>query len=111
MGYHQDVQVTTGFNDGYYYTKVDDPAQTIDQVFCAGMKYSIAYFFFIPNIQPKLLAMNIRQGGSGQTNSQSMYAIAKSEFVLDSAYQGTYLSAIRNNKKHMFLTLIGGGKK
>ncbi|MEJ1731395.1 hypothetical protein SMA90_34235, partial [Escherichia coli] len=81
VGYHENVQVTTGGTDGEYYEKVEDPAQTIDQVFCA--------------------ALNIRQGGSGNTNAASLYGIPKSEFILDSAYQGTYLAAIRNNKRHI----------
>jgi len=90
VGYHQDCQVTTGRCNQYgMYQSVDDPDQIIDQVFCA--------------------ALNVRQGPSGKTNSNSRHIISKSKFVLDSAYQGTYLAACFNKKRHLVLTLIGGG--
>jgi hypothetical protein len=67
---------------------VDDPKQVVDQVFCA--------------------ALNIGQGMSGMTNKRVSHSQEKCQFILDSDYEATYLSAIKHKRKHLVLTLIGG---
>lgn len=69
----------------------NDPSQRqmIDQVFCA--------------------ALNISQGQSGYNNRGYDRTGELRSFLLDVAYSGTYLAAIRNRRKKVFLTLIGGG--
>eukprot|EP01087_Luapelamoeba_hula_P015350 TRINITY_DN4576_c0_g2_i1.p1 TRINITY_DN4576_c0_g2~~TRINITY_DN4576_c0_g2_i1.p1 ORF type:complete len:426 (+),score=49.23 TRINITY_DN4576_c0_g2_i1:23-1279(+) len=89
VGYHKNVQVTTGHNTRAGFESVDDPEQIIDQVFCA--------------------AANMSQGMSGMRNSCVPGGKDKASFILDSAYQGTYLAAIKNRRSHIALTLIGGG--
>jgi len=91
VGYHKDVQVTFGSrnkSDGTI-ELVNDDKQIIDQVFCA--------------------ALNIGKDNTGYKNSQKKSAERKGKFILQSMYEGTYLSAIKNSKKKLFLTLIGGG--
>jgi len=89
VGYHKNVQVTFGSRDKLKFLKLHDPNQIIDQVFCA--------------------AMNVGQGTSGWQNSQSTQARQKASFILKAAYDGTYLTAIDNDRKNIFLTSIGGG--
>jgi len=88
IGHHKDVQVTTGHRS-LGFERVIDPEQIIDQVFCA--------------------AVNIAQGASGRKNIKHPYCKEKCQFILEAAYTGTYLAAIKNERKHIFLTLIGGG--
>lgn len=88
IGYHKDCQVTTG-HDRQGTEVVADPKQLVDQVFCA--------------------AMNTGQGFSGMVNGSSPNSKARCKLVLDTAYEGTYLGAIANGRKHVVLTLIGGG--
>lgn len=52
--------------------------------------------------------MNIGQGMSGMYNKQARDSRAKCQFILDSDYEATYLSAIKHKREHLFLTLIGG---
>jgi hypothetical protein len=91
--YHQDVQVTTGHrrkvDDQEILELVDSPKQRIDQIFCA--------------------AVNLHQGKTGIENKQASGSEDKSRMVLDAAYVGTYLSAMKYNRSHIVLTLIGGG--
>jgi len=61
----------------------------VDQVFCA--------------------AVNISQGISGMKNMRQPNVEQKCQFILTSAYYGTYMSAILHRRKKLFLTLIGGG--
>jgi len=90
VGYHKEIEITTGNCVGRNSFKVcKDKNQLIDQVFCA--------------------AMNMSQGSSGSYNRQLDPQKKKCRFVLDSAYQGTYLSAIKYKREKIFLTLIGGG--
>lgn len=88
VGYHHNVQVTTGHRHRGF-DVVDDPKQVVDQVFCA--------------------ALNIGQGMSGMTNKRVSHSQEKCQFILDSDYEATYLSAIKHKRKHLVLTLIGGG--
>jgi len=88
VGYHKDVQVTSGHRTPSF-VEVVKHDQTIDQVFCA--------------------AVNIGQGDSGGDNIKATDAIEKCRFALDVSYEGAYLTAITNNKAHLILTLIGGG--
>jgi len=89
IGYHKDQQVTTGPSTKQGFVTLHDPAQKIDQVLCA--------------------ALNVSQGYSGMRNAHTKGVREKCKFILDLAYEGTYLSAIANNRKTIFLTLIGGG--
>jgi len=88
IGYHRDVQVTTGHRS-LGFERVIDPEQIIDQVFSA--------------------AVNIAQGASGRKNTKHPNYKEKCQFILEAAYTGTYLAAIKNKRKCIFLTLIGGG--
>jgi len=89
IGYHQDIQVAFAGVDGGDIRKFVDHEQVIDQVFCA--------------------AVNVAQGKSGAANAAAEGAEDKVRFVLDSAYEGTYLAARTHNREKIFLTLIGGG--
>jgi len=89
IGYHHNTQVTTGHREGEYLEAIKDPEQLVDQVFCA--------------------AMNVGQGESGIRNSTGPGSVQKMRFILDSGYAATYLSAIKHKRKHLVLTLIGGG--
>ncbi len=80
-------QVTTGHRHRGF-DVVDDPKQVVDQVFCA--------------------ALNIGQGMSGMANKRVSQSQEKCQFILDSDYEATYLSAIKHKRKHLVLTLIGG---
>jgi hypothetical protein len=82
------MQVTTGHRSRGFEV-VHDPAQVVDQVFCA--------------------AMNIGQGMSGAVNKRVPQSSEKCQFILDTDYEATYLSAIKHQRRHLFLTLIGGG--
>jgi len=42
-------------------------------------------------------------------NTAAPNSDVKCRFVLDCAYQGTYLEAIANKRSKIFLTLVGGG--
>jgi hypothetical protein len=79
--------VTTGHRHRGF-DVVDDPKQVVDQVFCA--------------------ALNIGQGMSGMANKRVSQSQEKCQFILDSDYEATYLSAIKHKRKHLVLTLIGG---
>lgn len=54
-------------------------------------------------------AMNLDQGRSGETNARLESNGVKAKLLLEAAYMGTYLAAIRHGCKKVFLTLIGGG--
>jgi len=88
VGYHEGAQVTTGHRSQTL-ERVTDPSQSVDQVFCA--------------------AMNLSQGPTGMKNSMVKDHLVKAQFVLEAMYTGTYLSALIHKKKHLFLTLVGGG--
>uniref|UniRef100_A0A6B2L6C0 Macro domain-containing protein n=1 Tax=Arcella intermedia TaxID=1963864 RepID=A0A6B2L6C0_9EUKA len=87
--YHKNQQVVTGHRNGALLEKCTDPQQKVDQVMCA--------------------AVNIFQGKSGSTNAHQVNIEDKCQLVLDMAYQGTYLCALNNGRKKIFLTLVGGG--
>jgi len=94
--YHKEAQVTTGHRtklknvkDGDTLDIVQNPKLLIDQVMCA--------------------AVNIGQGRTGIDNKKIYQSETKCRFVLDLAYQGTYLNAINNHRSQIFLTLVGGG--
>lgn len=84
IGYQCNTQVT--FNESKNLLNYD---QRIDQVFTA--------------------ALNVAQGMSGKENRIMENSALKAQFLLHSGYEGTYLSAIYNNRKKLYLTLIGGG--
>jgi hypothetical protein len=84
IGLHEGCEVTTG----YGVSPVTKP-QKVDQCFTA--------------------AMNMAQGSSGLKNKSSPDGELKSQFVLDAAYHGTYMTAIQHEHKQLFLTMIGGG--
>lgn len=54
-------------------------------------------------------AMNLGQGSSGEKNLELEGNGVKAKLLLEAAYKGTYLAAIRHNCPKIFLTLIGGG--
>jgi len=87
--YHKDCQVITGYRDHQGYEKVKDPAQLVDQCICG--------------------AINISQGSSGTYNATTLDIQTKCLFALELAYNGTYLEAIQNKKRKIFLTMLGGG--
>jgi len=89
IGYHKNAQVTSGHKVNGQFLRVDDSNQVVDQVFCA--------------------ALNIIQGLNGKRNGEIQGVEAKCKFLLKCAYEGSYLSAIHNNRKKLFLTLIGAG--
>lgn len=53
--------------------------------------------------------MNCGQGRSGAINAESRDTITKMELLQNVAYQGTYLAAVKQKTRRLFLTLIGGG--
>lgn len=91
VGVHVDAQVQFGHTDASRQMEVVPRAagQRISQVFCA--------------------AMNLGQGLSGYTNAGYPGSKRMSEALLEAAYRGTYLAAIRHGSPRLFLTLIGGG--
>ena len=84
IGYHKNIEVTSR-NYYSYYEKLKDKNQIIDQVCCAAIN--------MKNI-------------NNQLNDQNY---SKCKFLLNAAYEGTYFCAIKNKRKKIFLTLIGGG--
>lgn len=91
VGIHVGIQPTFGEKDMWEFkSKINfNKDMRISQVFCA--------------------AMNLRQGKSGYTNSNIEYGTRKAELLLEAAYRGTYLAAIRHGCPTLLLTLIGGG--
>ena len=93
VGVHVGIQPTYGESNMWEQTLVlippTEPTMHISQVFCA--------------------AMNLRQGEFGYRNSVLERASRKPELLLEAAYRGTYLAAIRHGCPKLFLTLIGGG--
>lgn len=63
--------------------------QRISQVFCA--------------------AMNLAQGDTGRTNCLSCTKNRVDLLLLEAAYRGTYLAALRHGTPCLYLTFIGGG--
>jgi len=87
--YHKDVQVTTGLRSTNGFERVTDPNQVVDQVLVA--------------------AINLHQDQIGMINAADPRAEDKCRFILDYAYQSTYISAITNKRTQIYLTLVGGG--
>jgi len=88
--YHENVQVTTGHRTPQSLELINrSQPPIIDQVFCA--------------------AINIHQGESGKFNKAVPDYGERCQFVLNSIYSSTYISAIAHKRTHLFLTLIGGG--
>jgi len=114
IGYHKDVQVTSGIRfypypeqdstsrkdrdneqdeeappDTSLLKRVHDANQKVDQVFTA--------------------AVNMKQGRTGPRNAMAPNAVTKAKMILDLGYQGTYLAAACNAREQLVLTMIGGG--
>jgi hypothetical protein len=94
IAYHRSVQVTTSGiseatedNAGCYVAVDNTTNQRIDQIFVAALNIEEVTNYHLDSQQD-----NLRQ-----------------KFVLQSAFDGTYLGAIVNRRKHLYLTLIGGG--
>ena len=90
------AQVTFGCTNQWEQTLETVPApatpantQRVSQVFCA--------------------AMNLRQGASGYVNAALPESPRLAALLLEAAYRGTYLAALRHGCPKLFLTLIGGG--
>ena len=54
-------------------------------------------------------AMNLAQGCTGEENYMRLTPKRVDRLLLEAAYRGTYLAAIRHGAPRLFLTLIGGG--
>jgi len=54
-------------------------------------------------------AINVNQGLNGIINQNIKDIENKCRFVLELAYHATYLTAIINQRNHIYLTLVGGG--
>ena len=92
VGVQVDAQVSFGCTNSWDQQMDVVPAaagQRISQVFCA--------------------AMNLRQGLSGRANSEIPSSRRTAALLLEGAYRGTYLAAIRHGAPRLYLTLIGGG--
>jgi len=90
IGYHKDIQVTTGHRTPSYIEVVNSNDQFIDQVLCA--------------------AVNLGEGtDSGKYNRSLPDCQERCRFVLDHSYESAYAGAIAQGRKHLVLTLIGGG--
>ncbi|KAH3764491.1 hypothetical protein Pelo_3597 [Pelomyxa schiedti] len=89
IGLHTDCQVVFGGCPDWDHFTVVPSKHTVDQVFCA--------------------AMNCGQGMSGARNRKHTESEKKRRFLLDAAYQGSYLAAAVREAPSLFLTLIGGG--
>jgi len=87
IGYHRDMQVLYGFTENDTQYDITDKNQIINQVFTAAVDFGYV--------------------NAGYKNNPIVIQRAKA--LLDAAYEGTLLAAITNNKKKVFLTLIGGG--
>jgi hypothetical protein len=88
VGIHLGCQVTFG-DRTYEGMEVVTTGHRVHQVFCA--------------------AMNTGQGQSGLRNASLPGAREKAEILLRAAYRGTYLAAIANGCRMLYLTMIGGG--
>jgi len=88
--YHRRCQVTSGHRTQNILEKIEHNfSHTVDQILCA--------------------AININQGLNGAINQRAKDIENRCRFILELAYHSTYLSAIVNNRNHIFLTLVGGG--
>jgi len=90
IGYHKNIQVTTGHRTPSYVEAVTSPEQIIDQVFGA--------------------AVNLGEGtDSGKYNRTVVDCSERCQFALDQSYESAYAGAIAEGRQHLILTLIGGG--
>ena len=92
VGVQAETQVSFGYTNSWDQQMDVVPAaagQRISQVFCA--------------------AMNLRQGASGRANAEIPASRRTAALLLEAAYRGTYLAAIRHGSRQLYLTLIGGG--
>jgi len=90
IGYHKNIQVTSGHRTPSFVEAVCDPDQVIDQVFGA--------------------AVNIGEGtDSGKYNKTVADCHERCQFALDHSYESAYAGAILEGREHLILTLIGGG--
>ena len=87
IGFHEGIQVTHGFVQGNYHESMLHQDQTINQVFTAGIDF----------------------GDLNRDLRNNPEAIARALILLEAAYEATLKAAAINNKKQVFLTLIGGG--
>lgn len=109
---HADEEVVYSCRDRWNYTyqcidkyPESENAPACDENVDAGKKK-------LPNhkiCQVFCAAMNLGQGTSGGRNAELESDGVKEKLLLEAAYKGTYLAAIRHGCKKVFLTLIGGG--
>jgi len=92
VGYHRNIQVTSGQESDVVVGKLIrtiNKQQIVSQVLCT--------------------ALNMAFGKSGKANAKADQITEKCKFILKAAYYGAYLTAIANNHKQLFLTIIGAG--
>jgi len=90
IGYHKNIQVTTGHRTPSYVEGVNSPEQFIDQVFGA--------------------AVNLGEGtDSGKFNKTVPDCLDRCKFALEQSYECAYAGSITEGRQHLVLTLIGGG--
>lgn len=100
VAYHKDQEVLLGHRKPDTYETQTDPDQVIDQVCCAG-----THRFF--TLVLTILAVNMLQGAKGINNRKIDIKMNKMCFILQAAYDSTYLSAVYYQRKVVYLTLVG----
>jgi len=86
IGWHENIQVTSGLMQGDKHMLINDPLQIINQVFTAAVDFY-----------------------SNQAFLEDKKAINIAQNILDAAYEGTLRAAALFGKKKVYLSLIGGG--
>jgi len=87
IGYHEKTAVTFGARSGHQHAVAALPYSLIDQVFAAAADF----------------------GGTNGALKNNTIAQAWAQKILNAAYQGALHCAFINNRKKVFLTLMGGG--
>ena len=87
IGYHAQTAVTFGGRSGSSHEVIAPPYPIIDQVFAAAADF----------------------GATNSTLRTDPHAQKWAQTILNAAYQGALHSAFINNRKKVFLTLMGGG--
>ncbi|MBM75446.1 MAG: hypothetical protein CMK59_08585 [Proteobacteria bacterium] len=83
VGLHCNAPAYFGRRVGDYMI-CSDPVPVIDQVFVATLNWNAPH-------------------------AHAQYMESKNRFLLQAAYEGTYLAAVKQRSKHLVLTLVGGG--
>eukprot|EP01127_Copromyxa_protea_P019807 TRINITY_DN6506_c0_g1_i1.p1 TRINITY_DN6506_c0_g1~~TRINITY_DN6506_c0_g1_i1.p1 ORF type:complete len:458 (-),score=100.41 TRINITY_DN6506_c0_g1_i1:182-1555(-) len=89
VAYHKEQEVVLGHRKAESYEVQPESEQLVDQVCCA--------------------AVNMLQGTNGINNRKLDAKQYKMRFILQAAYDSTYLSAVYHERQTLFLTFVGGG--